>query len=404
MSTDFRYFLPPNIDNIGGVHEGFWEASNPIVWRAFYPALQLATRLLEIALKFPWRNPRVFREDGRNTIASEELTVKLRKTDLFNPRYQEARHVMDQTLRYLATKTVFCLWSGHTKVHSGMPSTKVTFSNTHTIRDSNGEEQYLVTLAYETLELLLMKNQTCEELAVNKFIVASCLVHETMDLVWKMLSRKGFELNLVDEFVFKPETTYLFELRQATASLERFVDLQSVEYWDVYTRVYGIPSALVDFESHRIDWLKKDLVGQQSKVPQKFGILNIYDEIRANPSLRDDLKAPRSHNERRKAPNIIKSKSHSKRDTLQLASAEELVLELPLKLARENVPTCPIFNEIVAYLFSKRSALAINSMNFWIPANTLFCYILREGGLPGFDYETWKSFLQVCKYNNFIFR
>ncbi|CAG8949754.1 hypothetical protein HYFRA_00004076 [Hymenoscyphus fraxineus] len=271
-------------------------------------------------------------------------------------------------------------------------------SNTHTIRDSKGEEQYLIILAYETLECLLMQNQTCGEVAVNKYVVASCL-----QLVSRTLSRSKFELDLIDTFVFKPETAYLFEPLQATTSLELFIDLQSVEFWDVYIRMYGIPSAFVDFESHRIDLLKS-LVVQQSKLLRNFGILNIYDKIRSDLSLSDDLKAPRIHNERRKRSKIIKSESHSKRDTLQLASAEDIVLELPLKLPRENVPTCSIFNEIVAYLFSKRSALAINSMNFWIPANTLFCYISRERGLLGFGYETWKSFLRVCKYNNSIFQ
>lgn len=98
----------------------------------------------------------------------------------FGIEYEETRLIVHNILKDLATKTQFCLWSGSTKVNSGLPSEQYLNITTNITRSSNGENEYLVTLAYETIEPLLSQDLACEERAIQTFWVACILLNETI--------------------------------------------------------------------------------------------------------------------------------------------------------------------------------------------------------------------------------
>jgi hypothetical protein len=62
---------------------------------------------------------------------------------------------------------------------------------------------------------------------------------------------------------------------------------------------------------------------------------------------------------------------------------------------------CPAFNQIQDYLFGNRLQLALDTTG-WIPENTMYHYIRRNGGLD-ISVSTWRSFLLWCNQLEYLF-
>lgn len=87
-----------------------------------------------------------------------------------------------ESLKDLAIRTRFCLWSGNTKVHSGLPSHKFLGSITNITPTFGGKNEYLFALAYESVEPLLRHDITSKEGAAQTFQVTCSVLDETV--VW----------------------------------------------------------------------------------------------------------------------------------------------------------------------------------------------------------------------------
>lgn len=69
----------------------------------------------------------------------------------------------------------------------------------------------------------------------------------------------------------------------------------------------------------------------------------------------------------------------------------------------EEVPYCPRYDEIKAYLTSRRKDLAIDTMKFRMPEHTFHKYIRRNGGIA-LSAEEWRGFLLNCLEREELFQ
>ena len=74
----------------------------------------------------------------------------------------------------------------------------------------------------------------------------------------------------------------------------------------------------------------------------------------------------------------------------------------PVKPAYIEPPVkCPEFGDIDKYLFRNRLQLALDTTS-WMPENTMYHYIRRNGGLD-IDVSTWRAFLLRCNQMEYLF-
>lgn len=74
-----------------------------------------------------------------------------------------------------------------------------------------------------------------------------------------------------------------------------------------------------------------------------------------------------------------------------------------------RVADCPEFGYIQEYLFKNRLQLALDSMDFEMPENTLYSYIITNGNITlpqgsKFEPKMWRAFLQVCHQRKHLFK
>lgn len=60
------------------------------------------------------------------------------------------------------------------------------------------------------------------------------------------------------------------------------------------------------------------------------------------------------------------------------------------------------YDEIQQYIFQHRLELALDTMDFPMPENTLFSYILKDGGIS-IDHVEWRNFLLKCNQDDILF-
>jgi len=70
---------------------------------------------------------------------------------------------------------------------------------------------------------------------------------------------------------------------------------------------------------------------------------------------------------------------------------------------------CPEFGYIQEHLFKNRMQLALDTMDFDMPENTLYSYIMTQGNIAlehgsKLEPEMWRSFLQICDRRKHLFK
>jgi hypothetical protein len=78
---------------------------------------------------------------------------------------------------------------------------------------------------------------------------------------------------------------------------------------------------------------------------------------------------------------------------------------------KPKAPTivCPEFGYIQEYLFKNRLQLALDTMDFEMPENTLYSYMITQGNITleggsKLEPEMWRSFPQLCERRKHLFK
>ncbi|KAF7943777.1 uncharacterized protein EAE97_005847 [Botrytis byssoidea] len=425
------YPLPNHLADfpLGGDLDGYWNAgTDDTAWEAVLPSIRIASLYISHADLWPWFDGLLAAE--WTDIPPSEVPFSLMTPrsgwKRFNARdplvcgTEAGRRKVRDTILSHSKNIYFRLTSSYTDPANGVLAVDHKLGSiagqTLTSAISNIS---VVTISFHALAALLPgtveKLNTAERRMVQGE-VAKTIIHELGHALFQQTYKAYLPNHNGTEIYFHKEvisemgisvyggTTRSLRSAQDDSLLD-LVDMGSKSRFEYFVRKYGTETVKYKKVTGTKTDLKEDgtrFADTRDPFTEFEGIPNNNQHTMLRSETMDTSEPPRKRGRVPTAPAAVVRKARTFRGPRRTQERNPQMESLS-EFLDPDLPPCPRFDEISRYLINNRRELALHTMCFAMPENTLRDYILRLGGLE-ISAKEWRAYLLHCEAVPYLFR
>ncbi|KAF7960633.1 hypothetical protein EAE96_000308 [Botrytis aclada] len=196
-----------------------------------------------------------------------------------------------------------------------------------------------------------------------------------------------------------------YKLTHWPLSVSWYINMGSKSRFESFVMKYGTQTVKYKKVTGRQVELKKDGSRFRTKrdpFTEFEGIPSGSQHTLRRSDTLDTIEPPRQRRRVSTAPAAIIRAARTFRGPRRIQKRKPPIDTLA-EFKNQDLPPCPRFDEISAYLIDNRRELALHTMCFAMPEHTLRGYILRHGGLK-ITAQEWRAYLLHCDAVPYLFR
>ncbi|KAM0170391.1 hypothetical protein ACHAPC_011180 [Botrytis cinerea] len=432
----WNYPMPKHLAEfpLGGDLDGYWNpCTDDIAWEAILPSIRIASLYISHADLWPWVDGLLAAEwtDIPQSEAPHALLGRHGGWKRFNTRdplvygtEEGRRNVRNKILSY-SKNIYFRLTSSFADAASGVQAVDYQMGSVagQTLTSKISNDSVIVVGFYALAPLLpgsVEKLNTAERRLVEGE-VAKTIIHELGHALFQQAyraclpSHNGTEIyfheEVISEMGISLEQT-LFggttrALRDAQEdSLLDLVDMGSKVKFESFVRKYGTRTLKYKKVTGQDNHLKENgmrFTLSRDPFTEFEGIPNNNQHTGLRSDSSDTPEPPRKRQRIPTAPAAVVRRAHTFQGPPRHIQEIKPQIDTVSEFKDQDLPPCPRFDEISAYLIDNRCQLALHTMCFAMPEHTLRDYILRLGELK-ISAQEWRAYLLHCEAAPYLFR
>ncbi|ESZ96997.1 hypothetical protein SBOR_2613 [Sclerotinia borealis F-4128] len=412
---------------MGEERDGYWNAyTNDVVWEALLPSIRIASLYLSNADLWPWFDALFAAEWAdipEKEVPKNSIQTGWKRFVARNPMVhgsEESRRNVRDKILHSSKNIFFCLSSAYVDRATGVQEMEVEHGSLSAVTVTNlAHDISVVTLCLEPLEALLPGNVerlNGAERCLVQVDIATTILHELAHALYQREYIVAFpdygpkelfyQQQIISELGFSIFGGAVSGIRtgQLEGALACLLNMGSKRRFEGFVKKYG---------AHTVEYTK--VVGTEYLVNRR-GICaplarDPFVEFEGIPNMRrrtrsgmDRLEDSERYFKRRRVQAVVRKAytlRASRRNREEISQTNSLYQSIDIR--DNDLPPCPRFDETSTYLIDNRRQLALHTMCFVMPENTLRDYILRLGGLAISAYE-WRAYLLHCEALPYLFR
>ncbi|EMR80476.1 hypothetical protein BcDW1_10856 [Botrytis cinerea BcDW1] len=390
----WNYPMPKHLAEfpLGGDLDGYWNpCTDDIAWEAILPSIRIASLYISHADLWPWVDGLLAAEwtDIPQSEAPHALLGRHGGWKRFNTRdplvygtEEGRRNVRNKILSY-SKNIYFRLTSSFADAASGVQAVDYQMGSVagQTLTSKISNDSVIVVGFYALAPLLpgsVEKLNTAERRLVEGE-VAKTIIHELGHALFQQAyraclpSHNGTEIYFHEEVISEIYGTRTLKYKKVTGQDNHLKEngMRFTLSRDPFTEFEGIPNN------------------------------NQHTGLRSDSS--DTPEPPRKRQRIPTAPAAVVRRAHTFQGPPRHIQEIKPQIDTVSEFKDQDLPPCPRFDEISAYLIDNRCQLALHTMCFAMPEHTLRDYILRLGELK-ISAQEWRAYLLHCEAAPYLFR